>query len=169
MIVAYASVCFWHTSVFFYHMHMRMSKTWKKKKSPQKLDFIVQHHLKTWFDHFSLSEQGSNNVFCSGWSVIFQQFAAGQYTVTSELGLQWVISPWRCVFVCFRRSSIMTHLPLNAVAVSSHQQNPWPHRGLASQSVSFLFTNPGISYLIGHWWVALFLGMLMTVGWSGFC
>lgn len=83
-------------------MHISMGKSWKIPTETTfycTTSFFKVPFLTVWTG-------GCNIVSWSDWSVIFQHLAAEQYTVTSELGLQWVISPWHCVFACFRRSSI---------------------------------------------------------------
>lgn len=141
----------------FYHMHISMGKTWKNTHRNWILLYNIFFSLDRGVIMFSGLTEASFSTFCCG-------------TAALELGLQWV-GPWRWVFVCFRRSSIMTRLPLNTIAVSSHrslhQQTP-ATQGLTRHSGPFIH-RLGISYLIGHWWVALFPGMLMAVGWCGSC
>ena len=119
----------------------RMSARVRLEKYPQESGLYCTTSFKILIWPFLTARTGSNNALWLDWSVIFQPFAGGQCTVTSKVGLQWVITSWLCVFVCSGRSSIVTRPP-NVIAVSSHgssrQQKRPATQGLASQSASFI-------------------------------
>lgn len=104
------------------------------------------------FGHSSVWTEEHSYLLVWLGGVISQQRAAGHYTSTLELDLQWVISSQFRVWG-YRRARILTRLRLNAIAGATP--------GLSSQSPP-AFPRTGISYLIGHWWVALFPQTLMT-------
>lgn len=107
---------------------------------------------KSWFGHSSIWTEEHSYLLVWLGGVVSQQRAAEHSTSTSELGLQWVISS-QCRVWGLQEGRIPTRLRLNAIAGAIP--------GLSIQSPPD-FRETGISYLIGHWWVALFPQTLVT-------